>query len=269
MHKYILAANYSKQLIELIGEDLNIVDAVKVSEFNSLDYINDYIELRKIKPIFMHGLAQGVNPGELDFKKAINLEVLKNSLALTDTKYISFHLQCVLGYGQDIEKEFFLERFINDAAYIRDVTSLPIHLENTHFYFPSEGKNNNATFICKPSFIKEALTKADSKFLLDIGHAQIAARHLGITPIEYINSLPIHLIEEVHITGPIIIGNELRDKHQEINEEGYSLLEHVLKYGNIKTITLEYGGVGKSFEDRSDKDVLKRQLIRLREVLTT
>jgi len=253
LHKYVLAANYSKQLIELIGEDLNIVDAVKVSEFNSLDYINDYIELRKIKPIFIHGLAQGVSPGELSFKENVDLDLLKSTLALTDTKYISFHLQCVLGYGQEINSDDFLERFINDSAYVREVTNLPIHLENTHFYFPSEGKNNNAAFICEPNFIKQALAKTSSEFLLDIGHAQIAAWHLGINPIEYINSLPMHLIEEVHITGPIMVGNEPRDKHQEISEEGYNLLEYILNHANIKTITIEYGGVGKSFEERSDK----------------
>lgn len=64
-----------------------------------------------------------------------------------------------------------------------------------------------------------------------------------------------------------MVGNELRDKHLEITEEGYSLLEYVLKESNIKTVTLEYGGVGKAFENRSDKETLKRQLLRLRKVL--
>lgn len=92
MKKYTLAANYSKELLELIREDIDIVDAVKVSEFNSLDYLNDYSKLRKIKPIFIHGLIQTMNPGELKFEKNFNLKILKNALALTDTKYIPFHL---------------------------------------------------------------------------------------------------------------------------------------------------------------------------------
>lgn len=267
MKKYTLAANYSKELLELIRKDLDIVDAVKVSEFNSLDYLSDYRELRKIKPVFIHGLVQTVNPGELNFKKSFNLEILKNALALTDTKYISFHLQSVIGYGQQIDKDDFLVKFINDLFYIRDATNLPIYLENIHFYFPCEGKDNNATFVCEPSFIEEALARTNSKFLLDIGHAQIAAWHLNMHPIEYINRLPLQLVDEVHITGPIMVGNELRDKHQEITEDGYSLLEYVLKKPNIKTVTLEYGGVGKAFENRSDKETLKRQLLRLRKVL--
>lgn len=163
MKKYTLAANYSKELLELIREDLDIVDTVKVSEFNSLDYLSDYSELRKIKPVFIHGLVQTVNPGELNFKKNFNLEILKNALALTDTKYISFHLQSIIGYGQQIDKEDFLVKFINDLFYIRNATNLPIHLENIHFYFPCEGKDNNATFICEPSFIEEALARTHSK----------------------------------------------------------------------------------------------------------
>ncbi|MDR7857852.1 DUF692 family multinuclear iron-containing protein [Tissierella sp.] len=267
MKKYTLAANYSKELFELIREDIDIVDAVKVSEFSSLDYLNDYSELRKIKPVFIHGLVQTINPGELNFGKNFNLEILQNTLALTDTKYISFHLQCIINYGQQIDKDSFLVNFINDLSYIRDAIRLPIHLENIHFYFPCEGKDNNAAFVCQPSFIEETLVRSNSKFLLDIAHAQIAAWHLNIHPIEYINSLPLHLVEEVHVTGPIMVENELRDKHHEIAEEGYSLLEHVLKESNVKTVTLEYGGIGKIFENRSDKETLKRQLLRLRKIL--
>jgi uncharacterized protein (UPF0276 family) len=130
-----------------------------------------------------------------------------------------------------------------------------------------EGKRNNATFICIPDFIKEALLKTGSKFLLDIGHAQIAAWHLGIDAAELISRLPLHVVDEIHITGPIMVGNELRDKHREIREEGYSLLEYVLRNSDVKTITLEYGGVGEGFKDRSDKETLKRQLFRLREIM--
>lgn len=267
MKKYILAANYSKELIELISEDSDIVDEIKVSEFNSQDYLDDYKELRKQKYIFVHGLVQAVSPGESNFRQLFNSEILKKALELTDTRYTSYHLQCNVPYGEHIERDVFLERFIIDSKYIRELINLPVHLENVHFNFPVEGKKNLESFASEPDFIKEALEKTCSRFLLDIGHAQVAAWHLKMNSEKYIRMLPLNFVDEIHITGPVMVDGELRDKHQEINEEGYSILEYVLKNSGTETVTLEYGGVGESFKDRSDKEILKRQLLRLREIL--
>ncbi len=267
MKKYNLAANYSKELLELIDEDINIVDSVKISEFNSEEYIRDYKELRKKKQIFIHGLIQNLNPGEEFFQDSINLTALKKCLELTDTKYLSTHLQCVVNYGEEVNRNIFFSRCIEDVKYIKSVIGLPIHLENTHFYFPKEGKSQNSKFVCKGEFIKEVLLETDSKFLLDIAHGQIAAWHLNMNTVEYLNTLPLEKVEEIHIVGPIMINEELRDKHGEIDKEGYILLDYVLKNSSVSTVTLEYGGVGEAFAHRSNKEILKRQLIKIREVL--
>lgn len=268
MENYILAANYSKELLELISEAPAIVSAVKVSEFGSTDYLDDYKELRRQKNVFLHGLVQSANLGEPGFRQMFNAEILKKTLELTDTRYISCHLQCNVPYGEHVDRDVFLDRFISDSMYVKELMNMPVHLENVHFNFAVKEKMNKEPFVSEPDFIKEALVKTNSKFLLDIGHAQVAAWHLNMEPERYIHMLPLDLVEEIHITGPVMVDGELRDKHHEVSEEGYSLLKYVLENSNANTVTLEYGGVGKTFEDRSDKETLKRQLLRLRELLT-
>ncbi len=96
---------------------------------------------------------------------------------------------------------------------------------------------------------------------------QVAAWHRGETARVYLAGLPAHLTGEVHVSGPVMVGGELRDRHGEMGPEGYELLTELLSMVNVSTVTLEYGGVGPEFAGRSDPTVLERQLRRLREVL--
>lgn len=111
--------------------------------------------------------------------------------------------------------------------------------------------------------IRAALTRTGCRFLLDIAHAELAAWHRGEAVEDYLDRLPLSLVSEVHISGPAMVDGELRDRHEEIGQGEYALLELVLSRAPVSVVALEYGGVGPLFERRTDHQALGRQLRRL------
>lgn len=267
----VLAANYSRELVSLLENEADIVDAVKVSEFYSEEYIAMYRSLPVRKPFVLHGVCQdtrrsrGLSLGMPGFEESLDLASLRTALDLCKPAYISAHLEFHAFEHPNAQE--FLASLESDALLIRTLTKLPLHLENTYFDFPRPGKVANARYICDPKFIREALGRTGARMLLDVAHAQAAAWHLGVPASGYMLSLPLSLVDEIHVNSPEMADGELRDRHVELDEEGYELTELVLEHADVKTISLEYGGVGPVYENRSDISALRRQLVRLRKMM--
>jgi hypothetical protein len=91
-------------------------------------------------------------------------------------------------------------------------------------------------------------------------------------PWRYIDSLPVHALQELHITGVHVIDGGLRD-HLPFQDSDWEFLDGVV--ARVKAgawpapsiVAFEYGGVGPVFEWRSDEDVLAEQLPRMRRAL--
>lgn len=261
----VLAANYSAALAGLLAEEPGIVDAVKVSEFNP-EYLQDYRLLRAAKPLILHGLAQGAMPGNPGFRAVFDPEILEAAIRETGPAYLSVHLEYWADGGQEQGREAYLSRLAEDLTLLRATTGLPIHLENAHAMRPEPGGLCLAAFVTDPGFITHALDATGSRFLLDLAHARITAWHLGVPLRSYLRDLPLHLVDEVHLVGVEEIAGEPRDKQAEMGGEDYALLSALLQETPVRTVTLEYGGVGPLFAARSDRDALRRQLLRLREI---
>jgi len=267
----LLAANYSAQLVSLLEDDDHVVDAVKVSEFYDLSHVALYRSLPVPKPFVLHGLCQDTRFGRCPslgmagFRESISIPALREALDLCRPRYISAHLEHYSHVHPRPEE--FIDRLASDVKFVSDLTGLPVHLENTFCRVPEPGRAMNAACVCDPFFIRKALARTGSKLLLDLAHAQVAAWLRGESALEYIMSLPLELVDEIHVNSPAMVDGELRDKHVEMTEEGYSLLSTVLLHSRPKTVTLEYGGLGPTFENRSDQNALLRQLRRLSQIL--
>ena len=268
----LLAANYSSKLMRPLKDEPDIVDAVKVSEFYDEGYVSAYRNMPVRKPFVLHGVCQdsplGRWPslGSLEFRESIHMPSLRTAIDLCRPGYISAHLE---HYAVDHPSpDELLASLKQGAEFIREITGLPLHLENSYFYFSQVGSVENAPYICDPGFIREALDATEARLLLDVAHAQVAAWHLGIPAEDYIRSLPLALVDEIHVSSPVVVDGELRTRHAEMTKASYALLELVLRHVEVKAISLEYGGVGPVFDAQTDIDALKRQLVRLRTILS-
>ncbi len=128
-----------------------------------------------------------------------------------------------------------LERLCLAAAAVQSLVSVPLILEN----MPNrvvEGVLLGPT----PDLIGQMLASSDCGLLLDLAHARISAQVLRMDVHRYIESLPLHRVVELHVSGPRREQGYLRDRHDALGREDYRLLEWVLPRCRPQALTLEY-----------------------------
>lgn len=104
--------------------------------------------------------------------------------------------------------------------------------------------------------ISRLIYDTDVSLLLDITHAKIAAKFNGWNILEYIESLPLERVKEIHINGCEKNRNMFIDSHNKMEKEDYLLLEWVLKRTNPEIISLEYSGRKGEKEEDIEKNIL-------------
>lgn len=123
-----------------------------------------------------------------------------------------------------------------------------------------------------PEVLTELVDGLRCGFLLDVSHARITAAALGVDPWAYLDALPVHALQELHVTGVHVIDGGLRD-HLPFLAADWEFLTGVVAriaagaWPAPSVVAFEYGGVGPVFEWRSDPDVLADQLPRLHDAL--
>lgn len=256
-----LAANYSPQLVRLLDDEPGLVSAVKVSEFNEGGYRLAYADLRQRGvTLLLHGLGRDVNPGIPGYERRFRPEAVMDAVRATATPYLSLHLEWRTTEADCPGAAPFLADFTRQVAELRRMTDLPVLLENVYAYRSGTAPYRNPPFIDEPGFITEALDLAGDGFLLDLSHARVAAWHRGEDAREYLDSLPLERVVEIHASGQGMVEGRLLDRHLELSDEDYQMLRIALSRAKPETVTLEYGGVGPLFEDSSDERVLAEQL---------
>ena len=102
---------------------------------------------------------------------------------------------------------------------------------------------------------------------MDIAHARVAAWHRGEPVEQYLVGLPLERAMEVHISGPRMSDEGLRDRHMALTEEDYTLLTFVLNHApNVRLVTLEYVGRREKtahYNEPDGPELLAEQLERL------
>jgi len=91
-----------------------------------------------------------------------------------------------------------------------------------------------------PALVSKVVRRAGCSFLLDISHAYISSRRMGVGIWEYLDRLPLDRVNEIHINGWAEKDGRIMC-HVKINEAGYEILEKLLARYTPKIITVEYG----------------------------
>jgi uncharacterized protein (UPF0276 family) len=126
----------------------------------------------------------------------------------------------------------------------------------------------------EPEMISHIVREAGCGFSLDTAHARMAALHLEMTPVDYIDALPLEALRELSMTGVVYDEtiNQWRDHFAMCNED-WEIAEWVIERiaeGELpqpELVALEYGGVGPKYEWRSDSDTLLNDVSHLHMLL--
>jgi sugar phosphate isomerase/epimerase len=151
--------------------------------------------------------------------------------------------------NNSIENTKWLQKIIGD--------NVLIGLENNNYY-PSPAYD----IVADGDFITQIINNNNLFLLLDIAHAMVTAHNKKINYFQYIETLPLDKLIQLHICQPKLpVGGIARDTHNEPNHEMFlEVIRLINKYPTIKYLTIEY---------YRDKDILISSINKLRQLISS
>lgn len=230
-----LAANALPELLELLGSPIIPLDYLKCPlSPNSRAEVE---AARKHRPVLLHGWGP---PGySVSMARVPEPALLQELAALSDTPYLSAHMDYVPDRDGELTPAGLLLRMRQSVEELRRLTGLEVLLEN----LPFVPWGNRPRYLSDPEFIREALEATQTAFLLDLAHARIAAHHRHQDLGGYLERMPLEGVIELHVSGPRLEENGLRDRHRALSQADYEALEWVVsRTPHLRMLTLEYQG---------------------------
>lgn len=250
------AINFSQPAAELLAEG-----AIRVDRFKAPDW-PDLIEAAgKFAPVYVHF---AINAGA-DDSRTTDWRLADDMARRTGTPFVNLHLAPRAKDFAVSDQVAVIDRLMADVE--RAVAFFGadrVIVENVPLGNPQEGF---APECADPGIIAQIIERTGCGFLLDLSHARLTARQLGRDERQYISSLPVERIRELHLTGLEQVDGRLRD-HMPMSDPDWEITEWVFAevrrghWSAPKIVAFEYGGVGEGFAWRTDRDVIERQVPR-------
>lgn len=109
-------------------------------------------------------------------------------------------------------------------SYIKSKFGGDIALENLGYY-PTTAYG----YVCEADFITDVVQKNNVYLILDIAHAIITAHNFGVDKYEYISSLPLEKVKEIHLSAPGLKDRRWLDLHEKPASEEFKVLDFIIK----------------------------------------
>jgi len=259
------ALNYSAPAANLAREGQIAVDLWKCPDWP------DMIATAGAEhPVYVH-FELRVGSGKLDMTDWHRVEDL---LVQTGTPFVNLHLfPCEADFqaGALDDADAVIEQLLRDVrAAAEQFGPERVIVENAPHQYPGGVILRPAV---DPDVISCLVREIDCGFLLDLSHARITARQLGMNEREYVAQLPVDRLRELHLTGLACHDGLLID-HMPLTEEDWLAAEWAMAriqagdWAEPWAVAFEYGGVGPTFEWRSDPAAMAAQVPRLRTLVT-
>ena len=257
-----LAVNYSTPLVSLLEAGRVRVDLIKCPDWDGM-----IREARPHGPLTLHfDLEVGLgNTFKADFARISDL------LDSTETPHVNTHLVTPRTFDPDSPTELAqINRLWREELMlmVEALGAERVALE----HFPYTEATPHILPATDSRIFSQVIEDMGCMFLLDVAHACITADSLGIDPKDYIRSLPVDRLVEMHTTGIRPHAGVLTD-HFPLGERDWAMLAWAL--GEIRAgrwrkpaiVAYEYGGVGESFIWRTSGEAIETQVPRLYEMI--
>lgn len=255
-----LASNYSPQLISLLEQNRVDVEWIKLGRWDVFQ--QEYLIARPHRPILLHCLPHAAKASFED----IQWKELNEAIRACRSPHIALHLAALASDWDTppTSDEQIVDRMISGVRLWKQQLEIPLLLENVPYY----GFRGTLRCATDPEVITHICDRCEVDLLLDLAHLRVAAWHRKEDVSGYLRKLPLHRVQEIHVSGPYEDPDEgLRDRHFEMQQVDYELLQEALSLTEPQFVSLEYGGTGPRMEWRSDAEALERQLVRLHDIL--
>ena len=167
-----------------------------------------------------------------------------------DLQFVTFHAASCCsdpildGYqygvgGTIYSREQMLDNALENIKWLRSFipSSIEIGIENNNYY-PTPAYDH----VTDGDFLSEIVTTNNIRFLFDIAHAYVTAHNKNISYKTYVESLPLHVISQVHVCksgigdGDIAVDLHLPPDEKELSE----VQALVQKHPSLRYVTIEY-----------------------------
>jgi uncharacterized protein (UPF0276 family) len=287
-----LAVNFSEAAEKLVRKGQIQVDYLKCPAWPDL-----VRRAREVGPVYVHfplRVGRGIGDAlDTETRQPPDWGRVETLLAQTDTRQVNLHLAPRVGELDGISFDAADDHDVEVVAegMIRDVRSVVqrfgaerVVLENA-----DDGRSGILRAALLPEVINRVVRETGCGFLLDISHARLAARRLGLGSGEYIAQLPLSCICEIHLAGIqrfagrwVVLAKEAGLDPDVIQKLDGQVLDHLPltaedwdfytwalqqvqhgAWGEPWVVALEFGGFGGLWEITADENVLAGQVPRL------
>lgn len=228
---------------------------------------NQLRSIRNNHQISCHGIGlslgsvQGINTSHLQQLKALIDEVqplfVSEHLSWSENGGHYFNDLLPLPYTEEA-----LEVFCRNVLTVQDAIKRPILIEN-----PSSYLQFNHSTITEWEFLVQVQQRTECRLLLDLNNVHVSAFNHGFSSQTYIDSIPAHAVDEIHLAGfsinTLAEGEIWIDTHSKpVSTEVWQLYQlWCEKHGSRRTL-IEWD------LDIPDVEVLLAEAIKASEMLT-
>lgn len=258
----LFAMNYSPEAVELLEEGRIEVDLFKCTDWEEITR-----EAQAHKPIYVH-YDMSIGVGQVptwDFAR------IEHWLKTSDTRFVNCHIAPT---NANFPRDISVDALSNELA--QEVDILVQHfgaerviIENT----PYDERTIKHGYLQQGSdsrLLNSIVEQTGCGFLLDVSHAILSADYQRHDAHAYLDSLPVHAIKELHVTGIGLWQNGDYGDHVPMEAKDWERLDWVLaqmqtgKWATPQVMAFEHGGIGRLREMcGSDKKAMAEQVPRL------
>lgn len=274
--------NYSKELLELLRDgELPFLSYIKAGAFGAYDLDAAFV----LRPLLLHGFGWyeriGMNlekakiPKEFGGNLSRSVQRMNELAYYYESPHLAFHC---LAYEEDMadfsgtpeeQNKQLYQRMKQNILFLKEHLQVPVLIENIDYCpnYDKIGQLNNMRYPVLPEVINNLVKETEIDFLFDLSHARVSAEHLGMDILEYCKQLPMDKVVEVHLSGSGIHDQFGRvDRHEEMEEEDYTLIAELFQAGAPEYVTLEYGFAKNPPNRTTSAEAIIRQVDRLRQI---
>jgi uncharacterized protein len=191
-------------------------------------------------PVIPHGVGLSIGTaGPLDWEY---LRSVKRVSDITGAPYYSEHLAVTRAPGIDIghlSPVWFtnevLRAVIDNVHAVQDFLGKPLVLENISYLFDIP----NAT-MTQAEFFHRLVDATGCGLLLDVANVNVNAQNHRFDPVEFLDSMPLHAVVQIHMAGGFWRDGIYFDGHSEpVDEATWQLLEVLLERVPIRISIVE------------------------------
>ena len=223
--------------------------------------VEQLVETGKHFPLIPHnvGMSLGTDsPVDEDYLQR-TLDLVERVDACWFSDHISFVKTPEVDIGQLTPLWFTeesLEALCRNVNLVKAKTNRLFLLENITYYFPIP-----LAEMTEAEFITCVLEKTDCGMLLDVNNVYVNSVNLGYDPYEFLKSIPLDRVVQVHIAGGTRVRGINVDTHgAAVPKEAWDILRYVVANSPVKGILLERDHNFPAFQELLDELIYARQI---------